>query len=136
MAAFNSFFLSFRVARVLSELVTNSRQRTPSNFLISSFRLTIVRSTRFSAWQVFLVGGGDVVVSVVLEEDESGSAGLKTTMMMRQLLGSKILLLGMREEFLHLLIPKVLIFPRKKVMCFSDVSVYTCMFPLSYFLQS
>ena len=62
-------------------------------------------------------------------------AGLKTTMMMWQLLGSKILLLGMREEFLHLvpfvrlceyliLIPKVLIFSRKKVMCFSDVSVY------------
>ena len=40
----------------------------------TSVSLTIVRSTRFSAWQVFLVGGGDVVVSVVLEEDESGSA--------------------------------------------------------------
>ena len=74
MAAFNSFFLNFRVARVSSGLVTNSRRRTSSNFIISSVSLTIVRSTRFSAWQVFLVGGGDVVVSVVLEEDESGSA--------------------------------------------------------------
>ena len=74
MAAFNSFFLNFRIAQVSSGLETNSRRRTSSNFVISSVRLTIVRSTRISAWKVFLVGGRDVVVSMVLEEDESGSA--------------------------------------------------------------
>ena len=74
MAAFNSFFLNLRVVRVSSGLVTSSRRRSSTNFVISSVSLTIVRSTRFSAWQVFLVGGGGVIVSVVLKEDKSGSA--------------------------------------------------------------
>ena len=69
MAAFNSFFLNFRVAGVSSGLVTNSKRRTSSNFVISSVSLTIVRSTRFLAWQVFLVGA-----ILMLEGDESGSA--------------------------------------------------------------